>query len=843
MGPLVNDLNQSINRSHHTFFIGGNIMKKILSFVLVLAMVLGSVSMVFATDYPDVKDTDDCAEAVNVLSSVGIIEGYNDGTFKPEKTITRAEAIKIVVAALGLPVTEGNSYPTQFTDVPATAWYSGYVRYGVALGITEGTSKDHFSPDSLVTYDQMITFIMRTLGYTDDLVGGYPTGYIMRAFQEGIITAETTTGTAPAPRGDIAEILYASLSKRFVAYDPEKDVFNAEPDKYSVGKANMYALLGCDTSNWDVVDNALIEATKNVDLSKYLGAYVQIVEKDGDIIGVGEVISEFVEGKVSDGKLGDYKIDTATVTMGVTDKNATAHAFEHFKNGYADGAAVAFTNSSKFAVVVENGTVKNVVSQQEWAADDDFRATKANVADMNPEDSDVLPTVNGSSFVVEEKAVVASSYTIEGVKSLSDIAENNIVYVYKYPAGANAGKISKIEVGTEVVEGKLTAISSDQKSYTIGGTKYTAVAGREATIYDNTLIGKDVSAYLDINGKIYEYELFTEADDTTTVYGVIIAGKAGSTGGSFSSDKKPQISVFNADGETKTYEIKEKTTGTPTFTYATDIKAAFLPNTNAAGEDAGKGDLVKLTLNGDGLVTAIAGKDANIAGITAKGVAGSNLINSDTKVILYTGTTTADVYNAKKYEVISYSKVLDQAAATGTAITKSSKVNCALITGGITAAKGDILHVVVTGYSEIADSKISVTTADGKTYTADAANKADYAYAAPTTSAATLYTFKVDTDNVIDETKAPAGDWDKPAGTKIVLTDKSTAASDSVAKLGTTLVECDENTVVYTYTAETKKWSVSKGSSALVGLKAGNAVYIYDTDTTTTAIEAAIVVK
>ncbi|MCF0150743.1 MAG: S-layer homology domain-containing protein, partial [Firmicutes bacterium] len=136
-------------------------MKKVLSFALVLAMILGSVSMAFAGGYayPDTKGID-AEEAINVLTGLGVLEGYSDGTFKPEKTVTRAEMVKMIIAALNMPVKEG-TYSTQFVDVAPTAWYSAYVSYGVTLGIIEGKSATIFDPNGIVTYDQAITMTMR----------------------------------------------------------------------------------------------------------------------------------------------------------------------------------------------------------------------------------------------------------------------------------------------------------------------------------------------------------------------------------------------------------------------------------------------------------------------------------------------------------------------------------------------------------------------------------------------------------------------------------------------------------------------------------------------------------
>jgi hypothetical protein len=76
-------------------------MRKVLSFVLVLSLVLGSFSMAFAAPLSDVAG-EDFEDAVNVLTELGVVSGYPDGTYKPDNIVTRAEMAVIVVRALGL---------------------------------------------------------------------------------------------------------------------------------------------------------------------------------------------------------------------------------------------------------------------------------------------------------------------------------------------------------------------------------------------------------------------------------------------------------------------------------------------------------------------------------------------------------------------------------------------------------------------------------------------------------------------------------------------------------------------------------------------------------------------
>ena len=104
-------------------------MKKVLSFVLVLSMILGSFGMAFAAPADVVgKDYED---AVNVLVELGVVAGYEDGSYRPENVVTRAEMATFIVKAMGLAdYAVGKS---AFTDM-AGHWADPYVAYAADLG-------------------------------------------------------------------------------------------------------------------------------------------------------------------------------------------------------------------------------------------------------------------------------------------------------------------------------------------------------------------------------------------------------------------------------------------------------------------------------------------------------------------------------------------------------------------------------------------------------------------------------------------------------------------------------------------------------------------------------------
>ena len=115
-------------------------LKKVISSVAALTMVASSVAA-FAVDFPDVESTASYAQAVQELSALDVISGYDDGTFGPDKLVTRAEITKMIVDALAeRSSAEASTESTKFADVSADHWAKGYINQGVANGFIAGIS-------------------------------------------------------------------------------------------------------------------------------------------------------------------------------------------------------------------------------------------------------------------------------------------------------------------------------------------------------------------------------------------------------------------------------------------------------------------------------------------------------------------------------------------------------------------------------------------------------------------------------------------------------------------------------------------------------------------------------
>lgn len=187
-------------------------LKKLIALIAVLALTLSTVAL--GATYTDVAEDSAYSVAVESLSKLGIVEGYEDGTYGPEQAVTRAEMATLIARIQGYGETAAANTATVFTDVPADYWASGYIALASNMGIVNGYGDGNFGPDDSVLFEQAVTMIMRTLGYEPyaSTNGGYPTGYLAAAQRYGVTrgVSNAVSGTE-ANRGTIAQLLYNGI--------------------------------------------------------------------------------------------------------------------------------------------------------------------------------------------------------------------------------------------------------------------------------------------------------------------------------------------------------------------------------------------------------------------------------------------------------------------------------------------------------------------------------------------------------------------------------------------------------------------------------------------------------
>ena len=273
-------------------------MKKVLSLVLTLSLVLGTFSMAFAaTTFGDVKG-ENCEDAVNVLTELGVVTGYEDGTYKPENIVTRAEMAVLVVNALGLEDYVTDSATSSFTDMDGYGWAQGYIAYAQSLGVISGYGDGTFKPGKTVSYDEAATMLVAALGYTpDSLQGTWPANYVTKAKSLGILD-DVQAGAAGANRGDIAIMLANALYVQMVYADSDGATIG-KTDADGTTEVTMYSTLVKGAGMYYGTVNAGDTATATKNINELLGAAGKIVvNEDGDVISVSDIKSTFMTGKL-----------------------------------------------------------------------------------------------------------------------------------------------------------------------------------------------------------------------------------------------------------------------------------------------------------------------------------------------------------------------------------------------------------------------------------------------------------------------------------------------------------------------------------------------------------------
>ena len=203
-------------------------LKKILAMVLALVMSLSLMATAGAADFPDASSINEKYEtAIEVLEGLGVFKGYQDGTFQPQGSITRAETAAIIYRIVTGDVKDEQvgiyADYNLFTDVPSTSWFAGYVNYCANAEYIKGVGGGKFNPNAQVTGYAALAMILRAIGYTAN--GGF-TGsdwevQTARTAESRKITKNIMTGTLGqnANRETVAEILFQAILVNMVDHN------------------------------------------------------------------------------------------------------------------------------------------------------------------------------------------------------------------------------------------------------------------------------------------------------------------------------------------------------------------------------------------------------------------------------------------------------------------------------------------------------------------------------------------------------------------------------------------------------------------------------------------------
>ena len=211
-------------------------LKKVLALVLAVVMIMSVVTVASAKTY---KDADKeayktYADAIDALSSLKILDGFEDGEFKADRTFNRAQAAKIVAivhnAATNGKIKDQDAISALYSNAQNpfvdcnTSWALPYINYCRITGLADGMTATTYAPKRELTGVQWLKLMLTTLNFDTAKEGYTGTGWdvnvLNRANEVGLTAglADDWKAIAPIKRGEAAQILYNALTKYLVEY-------------------------------------------------------------------------------------------------------------------------------------------------------------------------------------------------------------------------------------------------------------------------------------------------------------------------------------------------------------------------------------------------------------------------------------------------------------------------------------------------------------------------------------------------------------------------------------------------------------------------------------------------
>lgn len=576
-------------------------LKKVLALVIAFSMML---SVVAFAGYADVDADADYASAVELTSALGIFQGDENGNFNADKTITRAEMAAVIIRMQGLDAAaKASAGATEFADVAADHWASGYINLASQNGIIKGTGDGNFAPNDTLTYEAAVAMIVRALGFEPvaERKGGWTAGYVAVANSYKV----TEGAAATATRGNLA-ILVANamdtpmMDQTSYGSDEKYEVLDGKNDRdyrtlltdmdVSVINGVVGAKDGTSVTIAVAEDskdgNFKIQANgkaKDYDFeigeSNVLAYQDQQVDayvlKDGRTYtvlavipsNVGETFEILSDDLVAhaNGKL-EYYVDAANsnktkeikVAADVPvefNKGADTKTLADFigENGLKDVELVFIENTgdSTFDKVIATQYVSDVVSYVDAARD---RLSLKNAStitfDFENEDATII--------LVDDK---------DNEIALEDLAEGDVVAIV-----ADNTKPARYEEYIKVIKLANAAVEGTvDETYTSNGVEYIVIDGQEypKAIGDDLEAGTEGIFYIGLTGKVIYFDGSLVGEN----YAYILEGAIAN--GAFTNDQW-QLKLLTKDG-VETFDIRKNSHDD----IAAYIVANFLENKDA----------------------------------------------------------------------------------------------------------------------------------------------------------------------------------------------------------------------------------------------------------------------
>ena len=512
-------------------------MKKFLSLVLALVMTMSLVTVsAGAKDFTDDSEIT-YKEAVDVISALGVVDGYSDGDFRPDDVLTRGAAAKIICNLILGPTTASalSAGTAPFKDVPVTNTFAGYITYCSQQGIISGYADGTFRPTGTLSGNAFMKMLLGALGYDSSIEGytgaNWQVSVIKQASGIGLDDGnDEFVGSQAVTRQEAALYAFNMLQATMVEYDKK--------DTIVVGDITI----NTTSTRKDVENNTNtdgnIDGERNGDgLMQFGEKYFKDLEKedatdvfghpsskwvyDGDDVGTyaNEADATYV---VEDDDMDVGQVVTSSSYMNYS--SSEAKDAKYFLNG--DDKEVKSSELVAVGDIVEayendNGDVETVVVSRYTVAKIDKVDTDVSTAESRNGASEVLTLtdLDGDNSNDYYDKYDDAEKTLRGYASSYD--EGTVLAVAFRDGKFGDEVLASYEA--EAVTGEVTAFREDE-TVTMDGTKYEFARSKDGTagFVDGTTsnfdFDKEYTIYLTADGYVIGVEGAAGADLSDVYY-------------------------------------------------------------------------------------------------------------------------------------------------------------------------------------------------------------------------------------------------------------------------------------------------------------------------------------
>lgn len=656
-------------------------LKKVLALSLAATSVLGTVASATFTD----ANTIESAEAVNSLVALGIIKGFEDGSFRPTEGVTRAEMAKMLYTIRN----KGNDDASNFVSMSSNLtdisghWAEGYVKYCENQGIIAGYGDNKFLPDANVTGIEAFKMALVTLGYDPtiaELVGtSWDANTLALAIRADLTTDYNTGFASVAQRQSAAQVLYNTLNAEVVSYSENNYAYFETGVTVGEKYLNLVTVDGIvyeskaaadeySTGTLELVDGTVFAT--NVDYTEFLNQEVRVLYKDGtDKVPYGMTAlssTRVIKAFQSELSITDNKVTFDGVTIEVTDADAIEAADSNstvyiVKNAgddaiveitEADVRTVTYVNSEKIDVALLSSnsasgslTFEDNTIDEDVAEDDYILVTENKYTDSYT--VEVLATQNGTvtSSANDEKFYIGGTwYTLDDSAEATTldvgteydfIAVGSVIYSFE--------AVSEISTDYVIATATMTETDSWTGEETVS-VKVTDVTGTETILTGVITEGISTSAVYTVSGSEGEWELTAVSDSKAFASSASYNADNGTLGGVYLDDEAV-VFVTDVDGNLEVLK------GSDVAAWSKDVNIAGTYATYETSSNFTLINVANITLD-----SAMPGAAADLAGYITSAVYLSTDSEGETvyTTTLFNGSETLDVKIKKaNYNAIS----------------------------------------------------------------------------------------------------------------------------------------------------------------------------------------------